>query len=249
MDTVKAHLKHVIRRRFPSLWQRHAYRRYLTAAYGEREIHVLRDVVDADRHAIDVGVYEGIYSRRLAGLCRGVIGFEAHPVSAAFCTAALGKLAVIHNVALSDRSGTVNLRTPELTAEWAEGLSTVEPTNDLGGCSASTLEVPVARLDDFALPPIGFIKIDVEGHEESVLRGATETIARDRPVLMIEIEERHNPGALARLFGRLGAEGYEARCVVNGALVAAPSPDNLAARAPSDPTYVSNFFFIPRARC
>ena len=32
--------------------------------------------------------------------------------------------------------------------------------------------VPKKRLDDFDLPPVGFIKIDVEGHEESVLHGA-----------------------------------------------------------------------------
>ena len=113
---MKAELHGLIQRRFPSLWQWYAYRRYLTAAYGEPEIRFLSQVVNSNRHAIDVGVFEGIYSRRLTQLCRGVIGFEANPASAAFCQAALGRSAVIHNCALSDRAGVVTLRLPELAA-------------------------------------------------------------------------------------------------------------------------------------
>jgi FkbM family methyltransferase len=247
--TLKPELQRAIRRHFPSLWLRHAYHRYLTAEYGEPEIHLLPQVVDPSRHAVDVGVYEGIYSRRLAQLCLGVIGFEAHPASAAFCKAALGASAVIHNCALSDQAGAVTLRVPDVGAEWAPSLSTIAPANHLGGVGSRTIQVQAARLDDLPLPPVGFVKIDVEGHEEAVLRGAAETIARNRPALLIEIEERHNPGGLGRLFERFGADGYKVKCVVDGRLSDPPPFEDIVARAPADPDYVNNFFFLPETRC
>ncbi|MEN9559547.1 MAG: hypothetical protein RLZZ502_758 [Pseudomonadota bacterium] len=50
------------------------------------------------------------------------------------------------------------------------------------------LEVTVERkkLDDLELPPIGLIKMDVEGAELWVLQGASETIKRDRPIVCFE---------------------------------------------------------------
>lgn len=48
------------------------------------------------------------------------------------------------------------------------------------------------RLDDYdAMEPIGCIKIDVEGHEDAVLRGGRRLLFRDHPSLIVEIEERH----------------------------------------------------------
>lgn len=56
------------------------------------------------------------------------------------------------------------------------------------------------RLDDIIKDDVGFIKIDVEGHELAVLKGATSLINRCRPVLLVECEERHSPGGTERLF-------------------------------------------------
>jgi FkbM family methyltransferase len=54
----------------------------------------------------------------------------------------------------------------------------------------NSIEVPMISLDDwsksFPLDRVDFLKIDVEGYERSVLRGAKETIAKFRPVTLIE---------------------------------------------------------------
>ena len=52
------------------------------------------------------------------------------------------------------------------------------------------------------------MKIDVEGHEEAVLNGGLETLKREKPNLMIEIEERHAPGSFDRVSTFLRGIGY-----------------------------------------
>jgi hypothetical protein len=80
------------------------------------------------------------------------------------------------------------------------GFSTSVPTRD----------VPCTRLDrflaDHALPyPISAVKIDVEGHENSVLRGMTECLRQHRPrVVMFEYLQRTNLRETMALFETVG---------------------------------------------
>jgi hypothetical protein len=62
-----------------------------------------------------------------------------------------------------------------------------------------TYQVEVRTLDGFGFADVRFIKADVEGSEREVLDGARETIARDRPALLLELLSgtHENPGAYA----------------------------------------------------
>jgi FkbM family methyltransferase len=66
--------------------------------------------------------------------------------------------------------------------------------------------VPVATVDSLDLPACHFIKVDVEGMEAEVLRGAAATIARHRPVIYAENDR---PAACADLLHLLEAMGYQ----------------------------------------
>ena len=77
----------------------------------------------------------------------------------------------------------------------------------LGGATLPTVRVPVETLDMLVarhgLGRLGFIKIDVEGHETEVLDGAAATLARDRPTVFLEFNawvlqanRRANPRAV-----------------------------------------------------
>ena len=82
-----------------------------------------------------------------------------------------------------------------------------------------------------------------------------ETLARDRPALLVEIEERHHPGESARVFAHLGARDYDGFFLLGGALrpVAEFDParhqrpeDIKRPGAPRSQAYINNFLFLPR---
>jgi hypothetical protein len=96
--------------------------------------------------------------------------------------------------------------------------------------------------------------IHAEGAEYEILRGARETLLRCRPVLTIEIEERHREGSTWAVPAYLDALGYEVLFELGGewlpvaaldrATMQRASPDPAVFEA-SDP-YVFVFYALPR---
>jgi hypothetical protein len=107
--------------------------------------------------------------------------------------------------------------------------------------------VKTARIDDLGLADIGFIKIDVEGFEDTVLRGARATIARDRPTLLVEIEEGHTHRPVEDDIAAITALGYDGFFLANGIIRPLATFDPVANRSPTA-GYVNNFIFLPRDR-
>jgi FkbM family methyltransferase len=81
-------------------------------------------------------------------------------------------------------------------------------TNNFGGLSldghTEGEPVEVARIDDLNLPACHFMKIDVEGMEQSVLAGGRETIARFRPILYVENDRKDRSAQLIQFLDALG---------------------------------------------
>ena len=189
------------------------YWRYLAwrIGYFDLELRLLRYLCDRTKVSIDIGASVGSYTVHLLTHSRKCYAFEPRPDSAAYL---VDKLAARSNprlrveaVALSDHSGDAQLRV--LVSDL--GRSSIEKANPVESLGVvEVLTVPTRRLDDYdAIEPVGCIKIDVEGHEDAVLRGARRILLRDHPSLIIEIEERHKRHSVSTVNGFLAELGYQ----------------------------------------
>ena len=178
----------------------------------EEHMELLPELCHSDRLSLDVGAKTGMYTQRIIEHSRETIAFEPIPVLAHVLRRVFRRRARIERVALSDEEGSAVLRTPfNRRGKPRYGLSTIEVENrlsdpDLGRVREVT--VLTKRLDGYAFSGVGFIKIDVEGHEMCVLRGARETLIRERPNLLIEAREEHHSGAVTKVREWLEALGY-----------------------------------------
>jgi len=187
----------------------------VTRANYEREMELLDLLCDPSRTGIDVGAKVGMYTYRIRHCSSDVVAFEPIPLFHDMLRAVFdGKRARVEPFALSNVAGTSTLRMPFSPTGRAEfGRSTIHPANLLRHDRigrVEEIEIETRRLDDYGLASVGFIKIDVEGHELAVLDGAVGTLATHRPNLLIECNDDHQPDGLSRLARWLDAHDYEA---------------------------------------
>lgn len=161
---------------------------------GEPELHLLPHLCVRGELALDVGANNGVYAWHMARWSAGVIAFEPQPQHVAFLNRAFGTRIRVEPVALSDFAGEATLRVP--VDRMMDGCASIEAENTLADLSCQEYQVTCRPLDSYDLDRVSLIKIDVEGHELTVLKGAMALLARDRPSLIIEAEERHRPDAL-----------------------------------------------------
>lgn len=125
------------------------------------------------------------------------------------------------------------------------GYRTIESNNRLcnnpGMRCIEDVAVPMRRLDELMLQRVSFKKFDVEGHEFEVLKGTTGLLATQKPVLLIEIEERHCAGDLQRERKWLGQFGYRVHCFDKSQGKLTPVTDVQAMASDG----VNNLWFLP----
>ncbi|WP_234935580.1 FkbM family methyltransferase [Mycolicibacterium austroafricanum] len=159
----------------------------------------LLDALDLrGRVALDVGAHSGNWTVNLASrVGRGglVVAYEALPHYGRSLAMALRLLRVsnarVRIVAAGDTERTTGLRWRTDSNERLTGKTHIEPNAD---SSAGVIQVQMVSLDrdleagGIQLDSVGFIKIDVEGAELEVLRGASKLLSIGRPVVYLETE-------------------------------------------------------------
>ncbi len=165
------------------------YRRRIAdeAAWGEHELDVLAEIVAPGGTAIDVGANQGFFAFAFSQIVDRVEAFEPNPDYAAFARAMLGGRARVHQVALSNTTGTAEFVVP--VSEQGIALHLAGNLKQAGAQQSRTMrfDVEVRTLDSYAFRQVHAIKVDVEGSEMDVLEGGRETILRDRPPLIVEL--------------------------------------------------------------
>jgi FkbM family methyltransferase len=190
--------------------------RYYPAVY-EPETHAF-----ITRHtapgtvAIDAGAHIGLFTvtmARVVGPQGRVLSFEPTETNAR---------ALERTVALNGLDGVVDCRQEALAAtrgfaEFYVDEHESSNANSLVRRAGTTgaVRVPTVAIDDVAGEhgaPVSCMKIDVEGTELDVLRGAERTLARDAPALALDVHPAQlgaAGGTVAELWDLLDRHGYE----------------------------------------
>jgi FkbM family methyltransferase len=185
------------------LVRRHDLIGRLVADGEEWEPHVRAAIESAARRdgvAVDAGAYIGLHTVTMSRRFRSVVAFEPQRrIYQTLCdNLALNGCTNVtaHNLALYDRAGPMRLSPP---ARQQVSLPMVDGGPDyarIGNAAALTYEiaedgggdVQAVALDELALESVALIKVDTQGADLRVLRGAEDTIRRCRPTVLFEWE-------------------------------------------------------------
>jgi FkbM family methyltransferase len=226
----------------------------LRAAFKHHELEraLLPALCDPNRAGLDIGAALGAYTWPLAKLCKSCVAFEPNPMQARYLRQAFGNKVRIENIALSDSEGEVELVVPQKGGKDQSGWATIAPGDWLEGMDVRRLKVHMRTLDSLQLETVGFIKVDVEGHELAVLRGGNVLLRRDYPTLLVELEERFGEGSILRVREYLEPLGYRGQFLENGRVCPiadfVPAKNQAMTKWGEPGAYINNFIFIPADR-
>jgi FkbM family methyltransferase len=197
------------------------FRMYATASddlflVGDEREHRLLELVSGTRLrcVFDIGAHLGLHTLFYSAMADKVVSFEPAPRNYARLVDNIGLNGRTNvstwNVALSDRSTMLDF--------MDNGISQTGTllTNAQHAHGFRKIQVQAYRLDDLDLPAPDLIKIDCEGAEMQVLRGAAETLRRHRPVLHLEVHPLLGVSE-ARLQEFLHSAGYTVQSTQKGA--------------------------------
>jgi FkbM family methyltransferase len=175
--------------------------------YGEfsgDECDIILGLADKNKLSLDIGANVGAIAQMFEYYKYPCVAFEPQPE--------IHKLLVknfkgeTHNCALGSAEGTAQMPRLRYGARYNYGGMSLNTRTELG-----SYPVPVKTLDSFNFENVGFIKIDVEGWEEEVLKGAVETINKYKPVMYIEDDRREKSDSLRKFITSLGYSMEDSR--------------------------------------
>jgi len=178
---------------------------YYYGAFAANELHLLAALAAALRaqgkpvNFYDVGANIGQHTLFMSAHADRVFSFEPFATVRDEMKRKLDHAAVRNAtafpVALGNRNETAAFRPPTGANQGTGTLGETLPEN----VSAETISVQVVRGDDFfaanRLPPISLLKMDVEGFEVNALEGMRESLWRDRPPILMEIQRDNASGS------------------------------------------------------
>jgi FkbM family methyltransferase len=162
--------------------------------YGEfsgEESDIILGLANKNKLSLDIGANIGAMAQMFEYYDYPCIAWE--PQSEIYKLLKKNFHGEAHNCALGSADGTAEMPKLRWGARYNYGGMSLNTTTELGHYT-----VPVKTLDSYNLTNVGFMKIDVEGWEEEVLKGAKETILRDRPIMYIEDDRKDKSVSLQR---------------------------------------------------
>jgi FkbM family methyltransferase len=219
----------------------------------EPELKLVPFFISKPGAVFDIGANLGEYTYVLEKTVgpRRTYSIEPIPQLSAKLTRLFPEVKVL-NLALSDTAGTQSLKIPIIDGNPVWSRSTLEQFSEAGETGSIFEQVRLQTLDSLCeeinVRDVAFIKIDVEGHEQKVLNGATKVMARCHPVLLVEIEQRHHTEPIACIFSWIQKHGYSGLFYDLRRMSLRPiaefSIDSGRVETLGTADFVNNFFFV-----
>lgn len=155
----------------------------LYGEYTQKEIFLLEHFIDKDSVVYDIGGNIGYHTVAFSSLAKEVHTFEPNQKNFYLLEKNTEKLknVYLYNCACSDANGRSKIS--DYNLDEVGNFGQCEMTSRDGVPAQECLTI---MLDDLILPLPDVMKIDVEGHESRVIKGAYETIKRSNPVILYE---------------------------------------------------------------
>lgn len=185
--------------------------------YQQSEFRVIHSLLEFQpTTALDIGASYGVYAIFFSQHCKQVHAFEPVPVSFEILNYQLNKHNITnvtsHQLALSDTAGTRKMGIPKILGTrnyFRAGFDHINSDNSI------TVDAKSITIDQFSdkINDCSFIKIDVEGHEKSVLNGARQAIKKYKPSLLVELNDpptksNHRSFTILRTLQEMGYQCY-----------------------------------------
>jgi FkbM family methyltransferase len=165
----------------------------------EPDLLIVKEILSTGDFVIDIGANIGIYTKYLSEFVETtgkVMSIEPIPITYSFLLNNIEKLKLInvetHNIAIAEKEMTSEMFVPTgISGEYYSRAKLFDTNDKITEMNLRTIEVKLVPLDMLVNSldrSISFIKIDVEGFELSVLKGAKKTLENNKPSLLVEIE-------------------------------------------------------------
>lgn len=165
----------------------------------EPHLHkVFEKYVNSNSVVIECGCHIGTHTIKLAKLCKKIYGFEPMPKTNYILNMNIyvNKIenAVISDLGVSSEPGKTNFLWTSVGNPGASGLNNNPMGKPKYANIKDNIEVELTTIDSLNLDKLDFMKIDVEGYEQLVIKGGMVTISKFKPVIVMEVWKDHFGG-------------------------------------------------------
>lgn len=227
-----------------------------SASNIEPELIWIKEYLQEDSVFIDIGANVGSFIYQLEQKLdpKNIIAFEPNKHLCARLKRIFNGVQ-IYPFAVSDQNEIAEFKIPVIKGKTFNSRGTLQiDYREKEEENHHFQKVKVIKLDDWkglqTTTKIDFIKIDVEGNEMLTLRGAKNVIAKFRPTLMVEMEQRHHQEPLQQLISEIENWGYETYFLNRKTFELEKLSESSISESQNfidnKETYINNMIFIPQ---
>lgn len=224
---------------------------YLRNCFGknqEPEISKLINLISQNSVVIDVGANRGTYSFPILRKLRKpgyLYSFEPIPQLFNYLEKGLGSKDTfkVYSFACGDRQAVKRIKLPINNGQLSMGsASFINSFRDF-----ENILVKIISIDSLKISKVDFIKIDVEGFETLVLRGAIKTIKQNRPVMLVEIDWNMGNNYFPELKKIIADLDYAVMALTGGKMIKVNLSEFNSRKLNFHKNgYRNNFFLVPK---